>query len=108
MRRIFLLFILFSLATTGLLAQPVRDKSELERERQELQQELKEIQGAYNRVKGQSKQALGQLSVLNRKIQLQERYIGNISKEIRMIWMAVIFFYLLKDMQCHLFIRDAV
>ena len=85
MRRIFLLFILFSLATTGLLAQPVRDKSELERERQELQQELKEIQGAYNRVKGQSKQALGQLSVLNRKIQLQERYIGNISKEIRMI-----------------------
>ena len=68
MRRIFLLFILFSLATTGLLAQPVRDKSELERERQELQQELKEIQGAYNRVKGQSKQALGQLSVLNRKI----------------------------------------
>ncbi len=83
--------ILFSLLTGLLLASvamaqpPATDKTELERERQELQRELKEMQGMYDKVKGQSKQALGQLSVLNRKIVLQERYINSISKELKMI-----------------------
>jgi septal ring factor EnvC (AmiA/AmiB activator) len=39
----------------------------------------------YNKVKGQTKQTLGQLNVLNRKINLQEQYIGSISKELRSI-----------------------
>jgi septal ring factor EnvC (AmiA/AmiB activator) len=81
----FLLLVLFAGAGMGVLAQPADDKSELERERQEIQKELKEMQGIYNKVKGRSKQALSQLSVINRKINLQERYIGSISKEIRMI-----------------------
>jgi septal ring factor EnvC (AmiA/AmiB activator) len=57
----------------------------MEKERQEIQRELKEIQQLYESVKGQKKQTLGQLNVLNRKISLQERYIGNISREIRSI-----------------------
>jgi septal ring factor EnvC (AmiA/AmiB activator) len=36
-------------------------------------------------VKGQTKQTLGQLNMLNRKINLQEQYIGSISKEIKSI-----------------------
>ena len=72
-------------AALTLVAQPTQDKSELERERQEIQKELKEIQNVYNKVKGQSKQTLSQLGVINKKINLQERYIGSISKEIRMI-----------------------
>ncbi|MBK8140989.1 MAG: peptidoglycan DD-metalloendopeptidase family protein [Chitinophagaceae bacterium] len=39
----------------------------------------------YNKVKGQTKQTLGQLNMLNRKINLQEQYIGTISKELRSI-----------------------
>jgi murein hydrolase activator len=70
-------------STTMATAQS--DKSELEKEREELQRELKEIQSIYNKVKGQSKQTLGQLSMLNKKINLQERYIGSISKELKMI-----------------------
>ena len=66
-------------------AQPPADKSAMEKERQEIQRELKEIQQLYESVKGQKKQTLGQLNVLNRKISLQERYIGNISREIRSI-----------------------
>jgi len=68
-----------------LLAQPPADKSAMVKEREEIQKELKEIQQVYESVKGQKKQTLSQLNVLNRKISLQERYIGNISREIRSI-----------------------
>lgn len=71
---------LFSVA-----AQPLTDKTQLEKERQDIQKELKEIQGLYNKVRGQTKLTLGQLAVLNRKINLQEQYIGSISKELRTI-----------------------
>lgn len=77
----------FLIAPIALLwaQQPPADKSAMEKERQEIQRELKEIQQLYESVKGQKKQTLGQLNVLNRKIQLQERYIGTISREIRSI-----------------------
>ncbi len=79
--------ILFGLLLSGLsgmiTAQPVTDKTELEKERREIQKELSEIQGLYNQVKGQKKQTLGQLNMLNRKINLQEQYLSNINKEIR-------------------------
>jgi murein hydrolase activator len=76
--------LLLSFAGT-LAAQPVQDKTQLEKERLEIQKELKEIQGMYNKVKGQTKQTLGQLSVLKRKIDLQEQYINSINKEIKSI-----------------------
>jgi murein hydrolase activator len=78
--------IMFSLLfICAALAMDAQDKTQLEKERQEIQKELKEIQNAYNKVKGQTKQTLGQLTVLNRKIDLQEQYIGSISKELRSI-----------------------
>lgn len=80
---LFIALIAFSIA--DLHAQNPQDKTELENERKAIQRELKDIQGVYAKVKGQSKQTLGQLSVLNRKINLQERYIGSISKELKMI-----------------------
>ena len=64
-------------------AQPLKDKSELEKERKDIQKELSEIQAMYNKIKGQKKQTLGQLNVLNRKINLQEQYINSINKEIK-------------------------
>lgn len=71
----------FSLAS----AQPLTDKTALEKERQELQKELREMQQAYDKVKGQTRQNLGQITLLNRKISLQEQYINNISKEVKLI-----------------------
>jgi septal ring factor EnvC (AmiA/AmiB activator) len=84
-KKIFFSLLVFSGFTGILYAQPVQDKSQLEKERQEIQKELNEIQGLYNKVKGQTKQTLGQLSVLNKKIGLQEKYIGSINKEIKAI-----------------------
>ena len=66
-------------------AQPTQDKSQLEKERKEIQKELDDIQSQYNKVKGQTKQTLGQLNILKRKMELQEQYIGSISKEIKSI-----------------------
>jgi septal ring factor EnvC (AmiA/AmiB activator) len=66
-------------------AQPAKDKSDLEKERREIQDELKQIQDAYNNVKGQTRQSLGQLNILKRKMNLQERYIGSINRELRLI-----------------------
>ncbi|MDF2386905.1 peptidoglycan DD-metalloendopeptidase family protein [Nostoc ellipsosporum NOK] len=71
----------FSLAS----AQPLTDKTALEKERQELQKELREMQQAYDKVKGQTRQNLGQITLLNRKISLQEQYINNINKEVKLI-----------------------
>ena len=79
--------ILFPLAAIFFLTSvaTAQDKTQLEEERKAIQRELSEIQGLYNKVKGQSKKTLGELSVLNRKINLQEQYLSNINKEIRRI-----------------------
>ncbi len=82
-KKIFLKLLLLSGFAGIVTAQPLQDKSQLERERKEIQKELSEIQGMYNKVKGQTKLTLGQLNVLNRKIGLQEQYIGSINKELK-------------------------
>ncbi len=84
-KKIALFFILvIAFAGTG-FAQPNEDKAQLERERQDIQSEIQQLQGMYNQIKGQKKISLGQLSIINRKIALQQRYIGSISRELRMI-----------------------
>ena len=50
-----------------------------------LQKELKQIQTVYNQVKGQKKETIGQLNLLQKKMSVQGKYIGNISKEIKFI-----------------------
>ncbi len=66
-------------------AQKTSDKTAMEDERRKLQQELRQIQQAYDAVKGESKNNLHQLAALNKKIEVQNQYINNIGKEIRLI-----------------------
>ena len=75
------LFLLFQ-AVNG---QSVQDKARLERERQEIQQELQAIQSEYNKLKKKSKASIGELTALQRKMEVQNKYIGNINREIRSI-----------------------
>ena len=84
-RKLLITFTFFFVFTSLLQAQPVSDKTQLEKEREDIQKELQEIQGLYNKVKGQTKLTIGQLSVLRKKISLQEQYIGSINKELKMI-----------------------
>src|SRR5215212_4478522 len=64
-------------------AQPAQEKARLEKERQEIQAEIREIQSNYNKVRGLKKESLAKLSILQRKLELQDRLIGNINREIR-------------------------
>lgn len=68
----------------SVLAQTA-DRSKMENERKAIQKELKEIQGVYDKVKGQRRETIGQLNLLQKKMSLQNRYISNISKEIKIL-----------------------
>ncbi|HEU4858517.1 MAG TPA: hypothetical protein VFT15_01715, partial [Chitinophagaceae bacterium] len=83
-KRIYFL-LTFTIFSVFLFAQQPEDKVQLERERQEIQKEIKEIQNEYNQLKGRTKQIVGQYNLIDRKIRLQNKYISNISKELRMI-----------------------
>ena len=61
------------------------DKAKMERERQEIQNEIKALQSSLSKVKGEKKETLAKLTLLQRKLELQDRLIGNINKEIRHI-----------------------
>lgn len=77
--------LLFILPLFAVMNAGAQEKSQLENERKAIQKELSEIEGLYKKVKGQSRKTLGELSVLNRKINLQEQYISSINKEIKNI-----------------------
>ena len=82
-KRIYLIFTL--LFASGFLFGQTEDKAQLEKERQDIQKEIKAIQGEYDKLKGKTKQIVGQYNLIDRKIKLQNKYISNISKELRMI-----------------------
>lgn len=85
MKKLLILFIFFAIAYAGFSQQLQQDKSRMERERQEIQREIQELQQNYNKVKGMTKATLGQLSMLRRKLELQDKYIGNINREISLL-----------------------
>ncbi|HEY2721903.1 MAG TPA: hypothetical protein VGI82_09260, partial [Chitinophagaceae bacterium] len=74
------ILIIFSGAAT---AYAQDDKTQMEKERQDIQHELADLQNSYNQIKGQKSVTLGQLNVLKRKIEVQEKYLNNINREIR-------------------------
>jgi murein hydrolase activator len=84
MRRKIILLPLLAFFSVILFAQQ-DDKAILEKERQEIQKEIKAIQAEFDNVKNKKKQILGQYNLIDRKIKLQNKYISNISRELRFI-----------------------
>lgn len=84
MKKLLLIFICFLTVQTG-FGQLSNEKARLEKEREDIQNEIKEIQSNYNKVKGLKKESLAKLAILQRKLELQDRLIGNINKEIHNI-----------------------
>src|SRR5215204_4038743 len=82
-KRIYLLSV-FGFISGFLFAQ-TEDKAQLEKERQDIQREIREIQDEFTKVKGKTKQMIGQYNLVDRKVKLQNRYISNISRELRLI-----------------------
>lgn len=84
MKKLLIIFICF-LSVHAAMAQPAAEKAKLEKERQDIQNQIREIQANYKKVKGLKKESLAKLAILQRKLELQDRLIGNINKEIHNI-----------------------
>ncbi|HEX2606900.1 MAG TPA: peptidoglycan DD-metalloendopeptidase family protein [Flavisolibacter sp.] len=84
MKQLLIAALLLFSASTG-FSQVTQDRAKMERERQEIQAEMRELQSNMSKVQGQKKETLAKLSMLQHKLDLQDRLIGNISKEIRII-----------------------
>lgn len=82
MQKLLIVLILFFSVQTGF---GQTEKANMEKERQEIQQEIRELQTSLSKVKGQTKANLAKLRLLQQKLALQDRLIGNINKEIRII-----------------------
>lgn len=83
MQKLLFVFILFFCVHSG-FAQSA-DKAKMESERKEIQQEIRDLQNSLSKVKGQTKANLAKLRMLERKLELQDRLIANINKEINII-----------------------
>src|SRR3982074_2357187 len=74
-----------ALGSFATFAQSPDDKSQMEREREEIQRQLSDLQSIYARIKGEKNVTLGQANMIKRKMELQERYLNNINRELRII-----------------------
>lgn len=84
MKKTLVVLMAFLLAFAG-SALGQQDKNKLESERKAIQQEISRLQSDYNKVKGQKKETLGQLGILQKKLEVQNSLLSNINKEIRLI-----------------------
>lgn len=73
---------LFCFFTTSLFAQT---REELEKQRQDLKKEIEQTEQLLNKNKTQTKENLYQLTLINNKVNLQDRVIDNINKDLRML-----------------------
>jgi len=85
LKKLLLAALIFAAIVPAVYAQTGSDKSQLERERQDIQNELKQMQDMYNSLKGKTKSSVRQLNILKNKINLQERYINSVNRELKMI-----------------------
>jgi septal ring factor EnvC (AmiA/AmiB activator) len=85
MHKLFFTALISLSALASLAQQTPNERARMENERKALQKELKEMQDEYSKIKGKKKVTLGQLNALQRKMDLQERYIGNVNKEVKIL-----------------------
>jgi septal ring factor EnvC (AmiA/AmiB activator) len=75
-------FLLFLIAFSA-AAQKAADKTTLQRQREQLKKEIAETEKALEETRRTTKVNVGQLSLINKKLDLQGNVINNISGEIR-------------------------
>ncbi|GAB4092722.1 murein hydrolase activator EnvC family protein [Flaviaesturariibacter terrae] len=82
-----LLVILLVLVSAAAWAQPqtAADRARMENERKAIQKELRELQAQYSQIKGRTKATLGQLKVIQDRMEVQNRLLRSIDKEIHIL-----------------------
>ena len=82
-RRI-LFFILFTSISFASFAQP-QTREELEKQRQQLKKEIEETEKLLNSNKQQTKENILQYNLISKKVNLQDRIIDNINKDLNVL-----------------------
>lgn len=82
-RRIFF-FILFISTSFASFAQP-QTREELEKQRQQLKKEIEETEQLLNSNKQQTKENILQYNLISKKVNLQDRVIDNINKDLNVL-----------------------
>jgi murein hydrolase activator len=83
MMRVIFSFALFYLTSITAFAQPTR--AELEKQRLQLKKEIDDAQKLLGNVKAETKQTLTTISIFNTKANLQEKVMGNITKDLNIL-----------------------
>lgn len=82
-RRI-LFIVLFNIISTTLFAQP-QTREELEKQRQQIKKEIEETEQMLNNNKQQTKENILQYNLISKKVNLQDRVIDNINKDLNVL-----------------------
>jgi septal ring factor EnvC (AmiA/AmiB activator) len=76
--------LLFTVSALTAVAQP-QTREELERQRQELKKEIEQTEKLLNNNKAQTKESLLGLTLITKKVNLQDRVIDNINRDLHML-----------------------
>ena len=76
--------LLFTVAAMAALAQP-QTREELEQQRQQLKKEIEQTEKLLNNNKAQTKENLLGLTLITKKVNLQDRVIDNINRDLNML-----------------------
>jgi septal ring factor EnvC (AmiA/AmiB activator) len=86
MNRIIASFVFLLLSVALAAQQPAsKEQQDLERQRQQLKKELDEAQALLDKNRKTTKENLSTLTVINRKLSIQERMVNNINREINLM-----------------------
>ncbi len=80
-----LIFSIFIFLVTAMAATAQETREELERQRQELKKEIEQTEKLLKNNKAQTKENLLQWKLINNKLNLQDRVIENINKDLHML-----------------------
>jgi septal ring factor EnvC (AmiA/AmiB activator) len=83
MQKSILIALVFLLSLVNATAQQQEDKDVLQKQREELRKEIVETEKTLNETRKTAKVNIGQLSLINKKVDLQENVITNINGEIK-------------------------
>jgi septal ring factor EnvC (AmiA/AmiB activator) len=83
MQKSILIAFVFLLSLFNATAQQQEDKDVLQKQREELRKEIVETEKTLNETRKTAKVNIGQLSLINKKVDLQENVITNINGEIK-------------------------
>lgn len=83
MQKSIVISITFLLFLFNATAQQPEDKNVLQKQREQLRKDIEETEKALNETKKTAKVNIGQLSLINKKVNLQVNIIGNINDEIK-------------------------